>query len=61
MTNNGEAVEELQDLYDSLFPAFTEAFPDTFTVKVYSFEALLWAEYILNSYSLNNAMFIVPI
>ncbi|KAI7851658.1 hypothetical protein BDC45DRAFT_445119 [Circinella umbellata] len=61
LVSNEEAVEELKDLYDSLFPAFTEAFPDTFSAEIYSFEALLWAEYILNNYSLDNSMFIVPI
>ncbi|KAI9263181.1 hypothetical protein BDA99DRAFT_509528 [Phascolomyces articulosus] len=59
--DNEEAIEELQELYDSLFPAFTEAFPDTFDPAVYSFKALFWAEHILNNYSLNNPMGIVPI
>ncbi|KAI9488531.1 hypothetical protein BDB00DRAFT_847661 [Zychaea mexicana] len=56
-----EAVEDLQELYDSLFPAFTDAFPDIFRDAIFSFDALLWAEDILNNYSLHNPMVIVPI
>ncbi|KAI8147792.1 hypothetical protein BJV82DRAFT_507046 [Fennellomyces sp. T-0311] len=56
-----EAIEELQGLYDSLFPDFTEAFPDIFDPNVYTFDALVWAEQILNNYSLSNPMVVVPL
>ncbi|KAF7722202.1 hypothetical protein EC973_003556 [Apophysomyces ossiformis] len=56
-----ESVMELQDLYDSLFPSFSEAFPDVFDPSVFSFEALLWAEHILRNHTIDNPLAIVPL
>ncbi|KAG0168983.1 hypothetical protein DFQ28_005287 [Apophysomyces sp. BC1034] len=53
--------QELQDLYDSLFPAFSEAFPDIFDQKIYSFEALVWAESIIRNHTIDNPLAIVPL
>ncbi|KAL1932934.1 hypothetical protein VTP01DRAFT_8612 [Rhizomucor pusillus] len=52
---------EVKDLYDSLFPAFSEALPDVFRPEVYNFEALLWAESLVSNYSLDNPLCIVPV
>lgn len=52
---------EVKDLYDSLFPAFSEALPDVFRPEVYTFEALLWAESLVSNYSLDNPLCIVPV
>lgn len=55
-----QTVAELQDLYSSLFPAFTDAVPDVYHPNIFTFEALLWADNVLNSYSLSNPLVIVP-
>ncbi|CDH54294.1 hypothetical protein RO3G_06808 [Lichtheimia corymbifera JMRC:FSU:9682] len=51
---------ELQELYSSLFPAFTDAVPDVFHPTTFTFEALLWADNVLNTYSLSNPLVLVP-
>ncbi|CEP16037.1 hypothetical protein [Parasitella parasitica] len=52
---------ELKEMYDSMIPAFHEAYPDVFDLKVFSFEAFVWADMILNSYSIENPLAIVPL
>ena len=55
-----QTIAELQELYSSLFPAFSDAVPDVFDPNIFTFEALLWADNVLNSYSLSNPLVIVP-
>ncbi|KAI8645188.1 hypothetical protein BD408DRAFT_339163 [Parasitella parasitica] len=52
---------ELKELYDSLIPAFNEAYPSVFNLNVFSFGAFVWADMILNGYSIQNPLAVVPL
>ncbi|KAI8100068.1 uncharacterized protein BX664DRAFT_255930 [Halteromyces radiatus] len=56
-----ETLIGLQELYDSLFPAFSDAFPTVFDPSIYTFENLLWAENIISNYTLDNPLVIVTV
>lgn len=48
-------------MYESMIPAFNEAYPDVFNLNVFSFESFVWADMILNNYSIENPLAIVPL
>ncbi|KAI9308971.1 hypothetical protein BJ944DRAFT_155197 [Cunninghamella echinulata] len=51
----------VQDLYESLFPAFSDAFPTVFDTQIYSLKKLLWAENIISNYTVDNPLVVVPL
>jgi hypothetical protein len=53
-------MEELQEMYDSVVPAFCDAYPMSFNAEQYSFESFIVADHILNYYSIENPLVIVP-
>lgn len=53
--------ESLQEMYESMIPAFAEEYPKVFDISVFTLEALAWADYILNNYSIDNPLAIVPL
>ncbi|KAI7866154.1 hypothetical protein BDF14DRAFT_1816675, partial [Spinellus fusiger] len=53
--------EDLEDMYSSLFPAFSDAYPDIFPHKHYTFELFQWADAIMSQYALENPLCIVPL
>ncbi|KAI8387518.1 hypothetical protein BD560DRAFT_452398 [Blakeslea trispora] len=56
-----DVLEELQEMYESMVPAFAEAYPSEFDLGMYSIEAFVWADYIISNYSLSGNLFaIVP-
>ncbi|KAI8378000.1 uncharacterized protein BYT42DRAFT_496811 [Radiomyces spectabilis] len=56
-----ESQMEMQELHASLFPALTEECPDIFPAHIFTVDALLWADFILNNYSIDNPLAIVPL
>ncbi|KAI8890858.1 hypothetical protein K501DRAFT_167310 [Backusella circina FSU 941] len=62
-TNNGDGndQDDINDLYESIIPDFSKAFPDIFKTNVYSVKAIGWADYILNGYAINDPFAIVPL
>ncbi|ORZ24753.1 hypothetical protein BCR42DRAFT_317551 [Absidia repens] len=61
LQRDSEAVVDLRGLYDSLFPAFSDTFPDIFDPEIYTFENLLWAENIMTNYTIDNPLVVVPL
>ncbi|CAO0790008.1 unnamed protein product [Mucor circinelloides] len=59
--SNTEEQAELREMYDSMIPAFNEAYPTVFDLSVFSFESFAWADTILNHYSIENPLAIVPL
>lgn len=59
--SNTEEQAELREMYDSMIPAFNEAYPTVFDLNVFSFELFAWADTILNHYSIENPLAIVPL
>ena len=57
-----DVLEELQEMYESMVPAFVEAYPSVFDPVLYSLEAFVWADYVISNYSLSGNLFaIVPL
>lgn len=44
-----------------MIPAFAEEYPEIFDMNVFTLEAFVWADNILNSYSIDNPLAIVPL
>lgn len=53
--------QELREMYDSMIPEFAEAYPHVFSLDKFSFESFVWADNILNNYSIDNPLAIVPL
>lgn len=53
--------ESLQEMYTSMMPEISSEFPETFDLNVFSMEAFAWADHLLNSYSIDNPLAIVPL
>ncbi|GAA5811478.1 hypothetical protein MFLAVUS_004915 [Mucor flavus] len=58
---NSQVDESLQEMYESMIPAFAEEYPKVFDISLFTLEALAWADYILNNYSIDNPLAIVPL
>lgn len=54
-------VEELQEMYESIVPAFAEAYPEVFNLKEFSFQSFKLADHILNFYSIDSPLVVVPL
>ncbi|OAD72856.1 hypothetical protein PHYBLDRAFT_169118 [Phycomyces blakesleeanus NRRL 1555(-)] len=54
-------LEELEDLHGSLFPAFSEAFPDIFAPQDYTVQLFGWADMVMNTYTIENPLCVVPL
>lgn len=54
-------MDELQEMYESVVPAFAEAYPDVFNLKEFSMQSFILADHILNYYSIDNPLAIVPL
>ncbi|KAG1224576.1 hypothetical protein G6F35_003933 [Rhizopus arrhizus] len=52
---------ELRELYDSMMPEFAEAYPDVFNLEKFDFQSFIWADNLLNNYSIDNPLAIVPL
>ena len=49
-------------MYESMVPAFAEAYPSVFDMNLYTIEAFVWADYVISNYSLSGNLFaIVPL
>ncbi|CAO3648430.1 unnamed protein product [Mucor fragilis] len=59
--SNPQDQAELREMYDSMIPAFNEAYPTVFHLNVFSFASFVWADTILNNYSIENPFAIVPL
>lgn len=53
--------ENLQEMYRSMMPDFSDAFPEIFDLSVFSMDAFAWADHLLNNYSIDNPLSIVPL
>ncbi|RCH80486.1 hypothetical protein CU098_001171, partial [Rhizopus stolonifer] len=54
-----EVLGDIQEMYESMIPAFVEAYPTVFDAEVYTVEAFVWADYVINNYSLPAYLFAV--
>ncbi|KAI7900357.1 uncharacterized protein BX663DRAFT_439793 [Cokeromyces recurvatus] len=52
---------DLKDMYDSIIPAFAEAYPKVFNLNSFTFELFVWADHILNHFSIENPFAIIPL
>ncbi|KAI9246528.1 hypothetical protein BY458DRAFT_536883 [Sporodiniella umbellata] len=58
--NTGDQVE-LKEMYESMIPEFAEAYPDIFDLERFDFKSFVWADNILNNYSIDGPLAIVPL
>ncbi|KAI8340520.1 hypothetical protein BC941DRAFT_348088 [Chlamydoabsidia padenii] len=56
-----ETMMDLQGLYESLFPAFSDAFPSVFDPAIYTPDNFLWAENVISNYTIDNPLVVVPL
>jgi hypothetical protein len=56
-----EADPEIKEMYDSLVCILIEGYPEKFPAEIFTLEAYVWADYILNAYSINEPFAIVPL
>ncbi|KAI9472414.1 MAG: hypothetical protein EXX96DRAFT_354937 [Benjaminiella poitrasii] len=56
-----DQLAELKEMYDSIIPAFSEAYPEIFDLNAYTLESFIWADHILNNYSIGNPFAIIPL
>ncbi|KAI9020710.1 hypothetical protein CLU79DRAFT_703687 [Phycomyces nitens] len=54
-------LEELNDLHESLFPAFSDAFPAIFDPQDYTVQLFGWADMVINNYTIDNPLCVVPL
>jgi hypothetical protein len=52
---------DLEDLYNSLFPAFSDAFPTVFDPTIYTADNFLWAENVVSNYTIDNPLVVIPL
>jgi hypothetical protein len=48
-------------MHDYLVRVLIESYPEKFPADVFTLEAYVWADYILNTYSINEPFAIVPL
>lgn len=58
---DAETRMDLEDLYNSLFPAFSDAFPTVFDPTIYTADNFLWAENVVSNYTIDNPLVVIPL
>ncbi|KAI8985972.1 hypothetical protein BDB01DRAFT_721138 [Pilobolus umbonatus] len=53
--------EDIMELYESMLLPLSESYPDIFDTSIYTPHSLVWANHLLNDYSINDPLAIVPI
>lgn len=48
-------------MYATMMPEFSSEFPETFDLSVFNIEAFAWADHLLNNYSIDGPLAIVPL
>lgn len=51
----------VEELYNDLFPACSDAYPEIFDTKIYTLKNLLWADNILANYTIPHPHVIIPL
>jgi hypothetical protein len=53
--------ESLEEMYNSMIPSFAQEYAGIFDMDVFSLESFIWADSILNNYSIDSPLAIVPL
>ncbi|CAO3697257.1 unnamed protein product [Rhizopus stolonifer] len=52
---------ELREMYDSMMPDFSRVYPEVFNLDKFDFQSFIWADNIMNNYSIDNPLAVVPL
>lgn len=52
---------ELREMYDSMMPDFSRVYPEVFNLEKFDFQSFIWADNIMNNYSIDNPLAVVPL
>lgn len=44
-----------------MMPEFAEAYPEVFNLEKFDFQSFIWADNLMNNYSIDNPLAIVPL